>query len=157
MKARNPPRSDPEGALLSGGVLDRLLGHAIRQAKFRVRDAFAEAMIGTGLTTQRFTALVLIAENPGLKQIDIAKAMGIARSGATSIISALEEQHLIERAPSPDGRAFALELSAAGRRALPDLIARAEEHDKALTGKLSREEVSLLKGLLARVRLEHAP
>ncbi|ENZ81073.1 MULTISPECIES: MarR family transcriptional regulator [Caulobacter] len=151
MSARAGRFADPLSRPLKYGVLDRLLGHAVRQAKYRVRDAFDEAMSPFGLTTQRFTALMLIAENPGLTQADIAKVMGIARSGAAAIVVALEERDLVERAPSADARAFALALSPHGREALPDLVARVEAHERSLSRNLSPEEVETLKALLARI------
>ncbi|MCI3133325.1 MarR family winged helix-turn-helix transcriptional regulator [Phenylobacterium aquaticum] len=102
------------------------------------------------MTTQRFSALVLIAANPGLKQTELAAIMGIARSGALAIVEALGE--LVDRHPVPgDARAQALALSAEGQARLPAIIAEVRAHDREAAGDLTADEVATLKALLARV------
>lgn len=73
-----------------------------------------------GVTTQRFSALAPIASNLGLKQIELASAMGVARSGVLAIVEALGVQGLIERRPAPgDVRAQALFPSPSGEEKPP--------------------------------------
>jgi len=132
------------------GVLDELLGYEVRRAQIRVTEAFDARLGALGMTTQRFSALVLIAANPGLKQTELAAIMGIARSGALAIVEALGE--LVDRHPVPgDARAQALALSAEGRTQLPAIIAEVRAHDREAAGDLTPDEVATLKRLLARV------
>ncbi|WP_304218489.1 MarR family winged helix-turn-helix transcriptional regulator [Phenylobacterium aquaticum] len=132
------------------GVLDELLGYEVRRAQIRVTEAFDARLGALGVTTQRFSALVLIAANPGLKQTELAAIMGIARSGALAIVEGLGD--LVARQPIPgDARAQALALSAAGQARLPAIIAEVRAHDREAAGDLTPDEIATLKALLARV------
>lgn len=136
------------------GVLDSLAGYTLRRAQLRVTEAFDARLAAEGVTTQRFSALVIISENPGLKQTELAEILGVARSGAMAIVDALEARALIERRPAPDdARAQALFLSAEGQRRLPAIIAEVKDHDVEILAQLSEAEVETLKRLLERVAL----
>lgn len=135
------------------GVLDELAGYALRRAQIRMTEAFDARLGPEGITTQRFSALVLIDANPGLKQTELAAIMGIARSGALAIVDALTAQDLIERRPAPgDARAQALHLTAYGQERLPEIVRMVRAHDRDLTESFSPEEIVTLRGLLARIR-----
>lgn len=136
------------------GVLDDLAGYAVRRAQIRITEAFDAALSGQGISTQRFSALVLIAANPGLKQTELAQIMGIARSGALAIVEALEGLGLVARTPAPgDARAHALSLTETGAARLPQIVAAVKAHDRAVLGDLSTEEAATLMRLLARLAL----
>lgn len=73
------------------GVLDSLMGYAIRRAQIRTYENFIAALEPWGITPPRFSAMVIVSLNPGLKLTQLAKIMGIARSGAVILVDALEE------------------------------------------------------------------
>ena len=80
-------------AQLSGvefGELELLRGYAVPRAQIPVTRTFDRALVGFGLTTQRFSALVLIARNPGRAQAELAAIMGIARTGQRLAGSAIQ-------------------------------------------------------------------
>ena len=134
------------------GVLDDLLGYAVRRAQIRVTEAFDARLGPQGITTQRFSALVLIAGNPGLKQTELAAIMGIARSGALGIVEALDSLGLIERrACAEDARAQSLHLTTEGERRLPQIIAEVQDHDREIAGRLTSEELAGLRVLLSKI------
>lgn len=143
---------EPHRPEIDYGVLDDLLGYAVRRAQIRVTLAFDAHLGSAEMTTQRFSALVLIARNPGLKQTELASIMGIARSGILAIVEALDRLGLVERRlVSGDARAQALHLTSQGEAALPGIIAAVTNHDREISDRLSQEEVAVLKALLARV------
>lgn len=153
MSGKRGERFDPHRPGVDYGLLDELAGYALRRAQIRMTEAFDARLGGMGMTTQRFSALVLIASNPGLKQTELAAIMGIARSGALAIVEALSGQALIERRPVPnDARAQALFLTAHGETMLPQIIAQVREHDRELTQGFSPAEIETLKALLERIR-----
>ncbi len=134
-------------------MLDELTGYAIRRAQLIVTEAFDTSLYGNNMTTQRFSALVLIKENPGLKQTDLARIMGIARSGALAIINALIEEGLVDQSVSNnDRRASALHLSRLGKNRVSKIIDKVKVHDKDITGALSAKETDELHRLLAKIR-----
>ena len=146
-------RFDPHRPGVDYGVLDELVGYGLRRAQIRMTEAFDARLGGQGVTTQRFSALVLIASNPGLKQTELASIMGIARSGALAIVEALSVQGLIERRPAPgDARAQALFLSPAGEVRLPQIVEVVREHDRELVRGFSTAEALVLKALLERLQ-----
>jgi DNA-binding MarR family transcriptional regulator len=144
------------------GVLDQLTGYAIRRAQLQITEAFdasfdlegadGKALEGQGMTTQRFSALVLIGANPGIRQTDLAEVLGIARSGALAILGALEAQGLVERRTiAADQRSHGLFLSRLGQTRLPRLVALVQAHDREVTSALTPAEQAQLKGLLSRI------
>ncbi len=144
---------DPHRPGIEYGVLDELVGYGLRRAQIRMTEAFDAQLGGLGVTTQRFSALVLIASNPGLKQTELAGVMGIARSGVLAIVEALSLQGLIERRPAPgDARAQALFLSPLGEEKLPKIVQLVREHDRELVRGFSAAEIETLKSLLERIQ-----
>ena len=146
-------RFEPRRPGVDYGVLDELTGYALRRAQIRMTEAFDARLGPERITTQRFSALVLINANPGLKQTRLASLMGIARSGVLAIVDALAAQGLIERRPAPgDRRAQALHLTEHGRARLPQILRLVREHDRELTQGFSPEEIAVLRALLERIR-----
>jgi DNA-binding MarR family transcriptional regulator len=60
-------------------VLDELLGYSLRRAQVAMFIAFHEATRGMDITPPRFTALVIIGANPGIRQTVLGNVLGIAR------------------------------------------------------------------------------
>ena len=133
-------------------VLDGFVGFALRRAQIASFADFYRAAAGTGLTPPRFTALVLVASNPGLRQTLLGEALGIARSGAMLLVNWLEGRGWVERRASPDDRrAWGLFLTPRGRRQLDAVVARIQAHDRQRLGRLSAAERRTLTLLLERI------
>lgn len=128
----------PEGLLLpvpglNYGVLDELLGYALRRAQNALYLDFYRATQGEDISPQRFAALVLVAENPGMRQGLLAQAMGLHRSGALRLTDWLTEQGWVERRDDPqDARSWGLHLTATGRRRLARIEQAVRAHDRGL-------------------------
>ncbi len=110
---------DPHVPDIDYGILDSLIGHAIRRAQIRIYEDFVASLAQWQITPPRFSALVIISRNPKLKLTDLAHILGIARSGAVLLVDALQEMNLVERRPAPgDRRAYSLVLTPTGKRTL---------------------------------------
>lgn len=139
----------PEGLLLPVpglryGVLDELLGYALRRAQNALYLAFYRATQGADISPQRFAALVLVAENPGMRQGLLAQAMGLHRSGALRLTDWLTAQGWVERRDDPaDARSWGLHLTPAGRRMLSWLEQAVMGHDRALIDGLGERGAAL--------------
>jgi DNA-binding MarR family transcriptional regulator len=139
---------------LAYGVLDELLGYALRRAQNALYLDFQRATAAFDISPQRFAALVLVAENPGLRQGLLAQAMGLHRSGALRLTNWLAERGWVERRDDPqDARSWGLHLTPAGKKLLTKLEAAVAHHDRALTQALGDQGPALKAGLerLARV------
>ena len=137
---------------LDYGVLDQLLGYALRRAQVKMFIAFHEATRGLDITPPRFTALVIVGSNPGLSQSDLGKVLGIARSGAMLMTDWLEERGLVERRRRQgDGRAWGLHLTRKGGELGERLRQRLLELDRKRTPGLNEKDRRQLRELLEKV------
>lgn len=136
---------------LAYGVLDDLLGYALRRAQNALYLDFSRAAAAFDVTPARFAALVLIDANPALTQNILAQAMGIDRSGALRLADWLGARGLAERRPiEGDARSWGLHLTDKGRRTLKDMIVAVRAHDKTMAARLG-VEAAQLKLLLERL------
>ena len=136
------------------GVLDDLLGYALRRAQNALYLDFHAETAAFDISPQRFAAVVLIGENPGLKQGVLAEAMGIDRSGALRLVGWLNERGLAGRARiAGDGRAWGLRLSERGEHIRTALTEVVQRHDRRMMARVG-PEATQLKALLERLANE---
>ena len=137
---------------LDYGVLDQLLGYALRRAQVRIFMAFHEATRGLDITPPRFTALVIIGSNPGISQSDLGKVLGIARSGAMLMTDWFGERGLAERRRRPgDERAWGLHLTAKGEELTENLQRKLLRLDRKHTPGLTEKDRRELRRLLGKL------
>jgi DNA-binding MarR family transcriptional regulator len=130
------------------GVLDELLGYALRRAQNALYIDFYRATNDFALSPQRFAALVLIGENPGVRQTVLAEAMGIARSGAMRLTDWFETRKIVERRDdAKDARVWGLHLTLKGRRLFDAMREAVRAHDVAILVALGREGKTLKETL----------
>jgi DNA-binding MarR family transcriptional regulator len=73
----------------------------------------------TGLTTAQLSVLTVVSTERPVTQRDIAGALGVNESAVTTMVTRLEARGCLRREPhADDGRAWLLQLTAEGRRAL---------------------------------------
>ena len=83
---------------LDYGVLDDLLGYALRRAQIALYVDFYRATGGLDVSPPRFAALVVVGRNPGMRQGLLAQAMGLHRSGALRLTDWLTARGWVTRA-----------------------------------------------------------
>lgn len=134
------------------GVLSELVGYSLRRAQIRIYQDFLEVMEPWSITPPRFAAMILIRHNAGMKLTELARAMGIARSGAVEVVNSLEKLGYVRRCDSPtDRRAFALELTVVGSDVLDKATSLVSEHDARISARLSQRERAQLRKLLDKL------
>lgn len=132
--------------------LDTIFGYALRRAQVAAFEAFARASAGAGITPPRFTALVILRNNPGISQTVLGDVLGTARSGAMLLTDWLEGRGLAERRHRPDdGRAWGLYLTGKGERLLDTLRRRVRAHDRRFAARLAKGEQRELMRLLGKL------
>ncbi|MEJ2456276.1 MAG: MarR family transcriptional regulator [Candidatus Thiodiazotropha sp.] len=130
----------------------RNVGYAIRRAQMRIYDDFYATLADLDTTPTRFTLLLLIRENPGIRSVDLARALGVARSGMVRLIDELEQREMIAReVDQKDRRNQSLVLTSVGRRKLSLMEKTVEQHEARMTAGLSKSEREKLLELLWRV------
>jgi DNA-binding MarR family transcriptional regulator len=134
------------------GLLDDLIGYGIRRAQLAIYDDFIRSLAQWDITPPRFSALVIVGNNPGLKLTDLANVLVVARSGAVILADTLEARGLVERrASATDRRAWGLHLTRSGRALLEQVTLAVREHDDRVGATLSADERDTLLGLLRKL------
>lgn len=134
------------------GVLDSLVGYALRRAQLKLYEDFIHSLSAWGITPSRFSALVLIANNKDLKLTDLSRILNVARSGAVTLVDALSDLGYVARhASTTDRRAFRLQLTPKGKKALTQITRAVREHDQHIVSMLTATEQTQLMRLLERM------
>jgi DNA-binding MarR family transcriptional regulator len=134
--------------------VSRSIGYAIRRAQMRVYEEFFAVLADLDTTPTRYTLMLLIRENPGIRAVDLARVLGVARSRMVKLIDDLACRRLISRKTLPsDRRNRVLVLTAQGEHKLNQLERVVECHEAQLTEGLNAEDRERLLGLLWRIAL----
>jgi DNA-binding MarR family transcriptional regulator len=134
------------------GPLKQNAGFMLRLAQLQVFERFFAEFGPRGIRPGQIGILVAIAENPGIRQGTLARALRIKRSNMAKIVGLLVRDGLIEKlVPSSDRRAAELRLTRSGRafvdRALPDV----HRNDHSATSMLTERERVMLMRLLHKM------
>ena len=152
-KRVEPIGFEEAGAALQMGELSDLLGYVIKRAQLKVFDDFHRCMAPLQLTPAQFSVLLLLDNNPGRNQTEIANTLGILRPNFVSMLDGLESRDLLTRMRSPsDRRSHVLMLTDKGRATL----ARAKKlvatrHEARLIELLGPAEHKALLGMMAKI------
>jgi DNA-binding MarR family transcriptional regulator len=98
------------------GPLRSLVGYRIRKAYSRLFQTFNEMLAEVNLAPGQYSALLLIALNPGLSQMQLAEATGLDRSTIVPIADRFVRMGWITRTRREDDRrTYSLQLTPLGR------------------------------------------
>ncbi len=148
MSERRHAKDEP----LDLGMLPGLLGYQLRRAQVAVFQHFAATVGQAGVTPGWFGLMVIVANNEGLSQTRLARALGIDGSTMVAMIDRLEENGWIRRQRSAvDRRSHALYLTDAGTDLLVRLTPLVEAHEAELAQDLSADDKQSLLSLLAKI------
>lgn len=151
MKTDPAPRSAEDSA--DALSLDGLIGYNLKRAYVVVREDFRRAMEDEGLSPRAFSALSIIAEYPNISQSEVARMLGVDRSGMVAITDDLERRAYLRRTASArDRRVQALMPTAAGQAAHARALRKIGEHEARLFAGFTPDEQATLIALLRRIR-----
>ncbi len=137
---------------VSDATLRDLAGYNIRRASNAVQADLVRTLAPFELRMITYSALVLIVDNPGLRQTQLAEALAIERSNLVVVIDDLERRELIGRNPMPtDRRAYALTATLAGTRLCRKATRAVRAHEARILSLLSEEERQVLASTLRRI------
>ena len=119
------------------GTLPTALGYLLRRAQVAVFADFIASLEEVGLRPGQFSALLVIAGNPGLSQRELCAALDIQEANFVPMMNGLVRRRLAQRRPSPaDHRRHALHLTARGATLLRRAHALQHTHERRLTARL---------------------
>ena len=144
-------REDP-AATVGSSALDDLLGFHLRQAQAACNRRFAATFASLELTQKQVAVLWLVADQPGIAQIDLGQRLGMDRATTMALVNRLQDRAYLRREKSPsDGRKQALFLEPDGQAVLHEARRAIREHEAWITGRFTETEVHSLVELLGRL------
>jgi DNA-binding MarR family transcriptional regulator len=137
------------------GPLSSMIGYALRRAQLAVFEEAIRAFAKLDLRPAQYSVLALIGYKPGLKQSDVARALGIQRANFVTLLDGLERRGLARRRAIPnDRRSHALHLTEEGERLLRRAGTVVAGIEARLDAKLGPGGRPQLLDLLARLTAE---
>jgi DNA-binding MarR family transcriptional regulator len=138
-------------AAIDHGLLDERLGYWTRRVQIGIFQDFFQAFRQTGLRPAQYSTLIIIEQNPGLTQTQVADTLGIKKANFVALIRELESRALVQRRPDPsDRRSYGLFLSEQGARLMPELHKASGAHEQRLRAALGE---AAYRETLANLRL----
>lgn len=138
---------------LNVGLLPNLLGYNVRRAHMALWRDFNRT-VGIGqIRPGIFSLMVLVDENPGVAQIELATQLKIDKATIVGLIRQLQRQGWIERRQSgSDRRRQDVFLTELGKRELVGLRREMIEHEAKFLQLFSRQELAQFFDYLRRIQ-----
>lgn len=147
------PVPDSASRGFAESVSDRTLrsfhGYQIKRAFNAIQTDLNRTLKPFDLRMLTYSALVLIVDNPGLRQSQLAEAMDIERPNLVVIVDELEGRDLIlrDRLPS-DRRAYALKATLAGQRLCQKAVGAVRAHEEAMMRGISADALATARKVM---------
>ncbi len=152
------PLIKPKQLATTDAALRRFLGYRLKRAYNILRADMLERLEPLGLRITTFSSLLLVVQNPGLRQSELASALDIKSSNMVAIIDDLESRNWITRKPAPtDRRALALFATTAGKNICSKAELLTFENEEMLLNKLTDTELNTLSTLLEKIESSTEP
>lgn len=150
--SRRPATRRERPRTVNLGSLDGQLGYALRRAQLAAFADFSTALAELTLSPGEFGVLAVIADNPGLRQNEICRALGIQKTNFSGVVSSFERRGIaVRRDVSHDKRSYALHLTPAGEALLRLAREKQAEHESRLVSRLGEQGRDRLLELLGRL------
>ncbi|MBV7407505.1 MarR family winged helix-turn-helix transcriptional regulator [Maritimibacter sp. DP1N21-5] len=139
-------------ATITDAALRPFVGFNLKRAWNVIHTDLAQTLEPLGLRMITFSALVLIGENPGLSQAQLASALSVERPNLVAVTDELSSKGLVSRDRLPsDRRAYALRLTTAGARLLAQATEAVHAHEARLYAGVSDEDRRTMLAALAMI------
>ena len=133
--------------------LEEFVGYNLKRAYMIVQDDFRAALGEDDLSPRVFAALSLVVQFPNITQSELARTLGIERSGLVAMTDELENRKYVKRAAVPgDRRVQALVPLEKGREAYKNALEKVKAHEEALLKDLTESEHVALLSVLKKIR-----
>ena len=125
--------------------LEGSLAYALHRAEMSVLEGVLGIFADHQITTTEFLVLVLVAENPGISQADLAEALDVERPRMVPMLNKLEKRDLAKRTVgAADGRFRQIHLTKSGQQLVRVLQKRSREHQKEMMARLGPTEAKTI-------------
>ncbi|MEZ5810621.1 MAG: MarR family transcriptional regulator [Rhizobiaceae bacterium] len=133
-------------------TLRRFSGYLMKRAFNAVQADVNATLHPFGLRMVTFSALVVIVDNAGLSQSQLAESLSIERPNLVLVVDELESRGLILRQrDKTDRRAYRLVPTAPGRKLCASALAAIDDHEARLTAGIDAGDRAALVAALGRI------
>jgi len=133
-------------------LLPGLVGYQLRRAQIETFRHFALNLGDEDMRPGWFGLLIIVANNPGLSQTQLARTLGVDGSTMVAMIDRMEQSGWVARSRSKtDRRSHELHLTDPGAEMLERITPLVRDHDGAITANLTAPESRELLRLLRKV------
>lgn len=134
--------------------LEALIGYNLKRAYIIVKDNFNKSLGPNGLAPREFALLSLVVTFPHITQSELARMLGIERSGLVAIVDKLEEAGFLKRVVVPsDRRVQALVATEHGTKTYFTMHELVVAHEERLLADFTNNEKAELMRLLQKIQL----
>lgn len=118
-----------------------------RMAARKLTRAYDKALKPAGLKITQFTLLIAVEEGSAKSLTALADMLALERSSLVRNVKLLEDEGLIESAPSGEGRSLGLKLTKMGRKRLTQALPLWREAQDGIESALGQNWPSVKKSL----------
>ena len=134
-------------------AMDDRLGHVVKSLEQELSGAKDAVLRPMGLTVPQYSALLVIAETPGISGAELARQCLVTPQTMTTVLGNLTVKGLIERRTVPgQGRAMETTITRPGKTLLARADKKVEEVENLLANQLSKTDQANLRKLLEKCR-----
>jgi DNA-binding MarR family transcriptional regulator len=138
-------------------AMDDRLGHVVKSLEQELSGAKDAVLRPMGLTVPQYSALLVIAETPGISGAELARQCLVTPQTMTTVLGNLTVKGLIERRTVPgQGRAMETTITRSGKTLLARADKKVEEVEGLLSGQLTKTDQATLRKLLEKCRAAFA-
>ena len=156
-KSRDGAKADGEAEVratraVNFGPLADFVGYALRRAQVAATTRYLEAMQEVDLRPTQFSVLILINENPGIRQTEVCAALGLQKANFVPLLNELQRRGLaVRKAGVPDRRSSALYLTPHGEAVLKRANELHGAWEESLSSRLGPQGRAQLLELLRKL------
>jgi len=150
---QQPAAHEGFAGTVSAHSLRGLVGYNMKRAFNEVQADLNRILQPFDLRMLSYAALVLIADNPGLRPSQLAAALAVERPNLVTLIEALAQRGLIKRERlASDRRAHALLATPAGRALYERAIRAVADHEARIFGTEAQSLIVALQRVEQKAR-----
>jgi len=155
MTVRSKPRTLKPSRVINAGLLPSLLGYSLKRAQITFFRDYGRVVGRDTIRVEAFSLLILVDENPGIAQIELAEQLLMDQASIVGLVDGLQRRGWVQRQKCTiDRRRQGIFLTGRGHVALADLRHEILEHEARYAQLYSAEELAQLVNLLGRIHLQ---
>ncbi len=145
-------RADETESRLAASDLASSIGFLLRLANGVAMGQLAQRFETLGMRQSLYSVMLIIHENPGLKQQEVGQTLSIQQPNLVSLVNELVNEGLVQRTINADDRrSYSLVLTPAGRQRLTQANRAHAENERHLAETIAPLTADQFRAALLRI------